>query len=160
VYLPSATEKLFHPAGKENYHREGTGTGPVADYSPGGTVLLVDDEEIVRNMAAVMLRHLGFTVREAKDGLEAMEIFRDHPGEIRFVLCDLTMPHMDDWQTLTALHQITHGVPAILAIGYDKSRFMAESLAIQPQAFLNKPYHLKKLSQAIGIALCDEEKRK
>ena len=68
-------------------------------------MLLVEDEEMVREMTAAMLTHLGFTVLEAKDGVEAVEVFRQHRNEIRCVLSDLTMPRMDGWETLTATAQ-------------------------------------------------------
>ncbi len=61
----------------------------------GGTVLLIEDEEQVRNMANIMLTRLGYTVLEAKDGVEAVEIFQQHQDELRFVLSDLAMPRMN-----------------------------------------------------------------
>jgi len=69
----------------------------------GGTVLLADDEQALRRMAAAMLMHLGFAVLEAQDGVEAVEVFRQHQDEIRCVLCDLTMPRKNGWETIEAL---------------------------------------------------------
>jgi CheY-like chemotaxis protein len=119
----------------------------------GGTVLLADDEEMVCDMATAMLTRLGFTVLKAKDGIEAVELFRQHRDDIRLVLCDLTMPLMNGWETLTALRQISPGIPVILASGYDKAQVMAGDHPELPQAFLGKPYRIKALSDAIGGSL-------
>ena len=123
-----------------------------------GTVLLVEDGEMVCGMATAMLKRLGFKVLEAKDGVEAVEVFRQHQDEICCVLCDLTMPRMNGWETLTALRNIAPDVPVILASGYDKARVMAGDHPELPQAFLGKPYKLKKLSDAISHALVSKKK--
>jgi CheY-like chemotaxis protein len=110
-------------------------------------------------MAAAMLTRLGFAVLEAKDGVEAVELFRQYQDEIRCVLCDLTMPRMDGWETLTALRQLAPDLPVILASGYDKAQVMAGDHLELPQVFLGKPYKLKGLGDAIGKALAGGSKR-
>ncbi len=122
----------------------------------GGTVLLVDDEEPVRKLARVMLIRLGYTVLEARDGLDAVEMFRQHTDEIRCVLCDLTMPRMDGWTTLAALRKLSPGIAVILSSGYDKDQALAGDHPEWPQAFLGKPYHLKELDDAILRALANK----
>jgi two-component system cell cycle sensor histidine kinase/response regulator CckA len=119
----------------------------------GGAVLLVEDDEMLRNTAAVMLTRLGFSVLEAKDGIEAVEVFRQRRDEIRLVLCDLTMPRMNGWETLTALRKLVPDIPVILASGYDEPKVMAGDHPEWPQVFLGKPYKLKELSNVIGQAL-------
>jgi PAS domain S-box-containing protein len=121
-----------------------------------GSVLLVEDEEMVRNVAAALIKRLGFIVFEAKDGVEAVEVFREHQNEIKCVLCDLTMPRMNGWETLTALRKLAPGIPVILASGYDKAQVMSGDHPELPQVFLGKPYNLKDLSNAIKDALADK----
>ena len=123
-----------------------------------GTVLLVEDEEMVREIAAAMLTRLGFSVVEAKDGVEAVELFRQHQDKIRCVLCDNTMPRMNGWETFTALRKLAPDIPLILASGYDEAQVMAGDHPEWPQAFLNKPYKLKGLSDAISQALVSKKK--
>ena len=115
-------------------------------------VLLVEDEAAVRKMAKTMLTLMGYIVFEAKDGVEAVEVFRQHKDKIRCVLCDLTMPRLDGWGTLAALRKLDPGIPVILASGYDKEKVMAGNHAELPQAFLNKPYDFKSLGDAIRRA--------
>jgi CheY-like chemotaxis protein len=119
----------------------------------GGMVLLIEDEESVRNMANIMLTRLGYTVLEAKDGVEALGIFQKHQDEIRCVLSDLTMPRMNGWETLAALRKLSSDIPVILSSGYDEAHVMAGEHPERPNAFLGKPYQLKGLSDSISRVL-------
>ncbi|MFH0998850.1 MAG: ATP-binding protein [Pseudomonadota bacterium] len=144
VYLPVSTEEI--PLQQEK-------TLPTPKFEESGTVLLIEDEEQVRKMAGIMLTRLGYTVLEAKDGIEAVEIFKQHPDEIRCVLSDLTMPRMDGWKTLAALRKLSPGIPVILSSGYDEARVMAGDHPERPNAFLGKPYQLKELRDTINRVL-------
>jgi CheY-like chemotaxis protein len=106
-------------------------------------VLVVEDEPALRETLAFALEHFDFTVLEAGDGIEAMELFRQHRDEIGCVLCDVAMPRMDGWETLTALRQLAPQLPVILASGYDEAQVMRGDHPERPQAFLKKPFDLK-----------------
>jgi len=147
VFLPAAREKVPHPAQQTTEAPEIRGTG---------TVLLVEDEELVRSAAAAMLTHLGFTVLEAGDGLEALRLFRQHRREIRCALCDSTMPGMSGWETMAALRKLASDLPVILTSGYSEAEVMATSHGERPQAFLSKPYQLKRLSDALAHTLANK----
>jgi CheY-like chemotaxis protein len=118
-----------------------------------GTALVIEDEPQVRQLAASVIARLGFTVLEAGDGVEGVEIFKAHQGEIRCVICDLSMPIMDGWETLSALRKLSPGIPVILASGHDKASVMTGDHPEWPQAFLSKPYGLQDLREAIGRAI-------
>ena len=118
-----------------------------------GSVLVVDDEKMVRDLSASFLHHLGFQTITAADGAEAMELFRTHADRISLVLLDLTMPHLDG---VNACHQmkILHPeIPIILCSGYNSNeatqRFTSEGLA----GFLQKPFRLHDLKKIIAQAL-------
>ncbi|MGD9973258.1 MAG: transporter substrate-binding domain-containing protein, partial [Desulfatirhabdiaceae bacterium] len=117
------------------------------------TILVVEDEEMVRDMLAVMLSQMGLTVLHAGDGIEAVEIFRQHPDEIHCVLTDLTMPRMGGWEVISALREIRPDIPFILASGCDEAQVMAGEHPEWPQAFLKKPYRYDDLREAIGRVL-------
>jgi len=119
-------------------------------------VLLVEDEEMLRIVAARMIARLGYTVLKASDGLEAVDVFQKRQNQIRCVLCDLTMPRMDGWETLTALRKIAPDIPVILTSGYNETQVMAGKHPEQPQAFLSKPYTLNQLDAAIQHATRQE----
>ena len=126
--------------------------------SIAGTVLLVEDEEMVRNITTRMLTRLGFTVLAAPDGAEAVAVFRQHQDEIRCVLCDLTMPGLDGWETLAALRHLAPDLAVILTSGYDEAQVMAGDHRQWPQAFLSKPYQLQGLSEALQRALVNQRR--
>jgi len=118
-----------------------------------GTVLLIEDEEMVRNMAKTMLTRFGYTVIEAQDGVEAVKLFQQHQKEICCVLSDLTMPRMGGWETLSALRKIRADLPVILASGHNKDLVMAGNHPELPQAFLYKPYSISALKEALSKAM-------
>jgi len=125
----------------------------VSKIEGGGTVLLIEDEEQVRNVAAIMLTRLGYRVLEAEDGVEALEIFQQQQEDIRFVLSDLTIPRMNGWETLSALRKLSPDIPVILSSGYDEAQVLAGEHPERPNAFLGKPYQLKGLGDTINRVL-------
>ena len=162
-----STFRIFFPLSEETFLRSqkagSSVDSSISEFPPvksegGGTVLVVEDDEMLRNMAATMLTSLGFAVLEAIDGVEALEIFGKHESEIKFVLSDLTMPRMNGWETLVALRKLQPGIPVILASGYDKAHVMEGDHPELPQAFLAKPYNLKALRNTISQALSNKKK--
>jgi len=150
VFLPLSRPQQADTAIPATQGEEG---GPAACHATAGAVLLVEDEEAVRKVAASMLARLGFTVLVAQDGSEALTLFQQRHADIQCVLCDLTMPHMDGWATLTAMRKLAPGLPVILASGYDEVQVMAGDHPERPQAFLGKPYQMQSLRAAIEKAI-------
>ena len=144
VYLPLSTDVLPSPP-----ERALQATG----YQGGGTLLLVDDDDMLLTTTSDLLEMLGFNILTAKDGAEALELFRQHRTEIRCVLTDLTMPRLDGWELLTALRGLDPNLPVILASGYDKAKVLAGTHPEHPQAFLSKPFGLQQLRDALAQAL-------
>lgn len=124
----------------------------IADEPPiagSGLVLLVDDEEAVRNVGRRALEKWGFEVQCACDGVEAVEFFGRRGDEIRCVVLDLTMPNMDGEETFRVLREMRADVPVILSSGFNEhevvERFYQQGLS----AFLQKPYPLATLRDKI-----------
>ncbi len=119
-----------------------------------GMVLVVDDEEIVRNLANRMIEQAGFSVLTAHDGEEAIRLYRKHRDEIDCVVLDLTMPKMNGEETFRALREIRPDVRVILSSGYPEAeateRFAGHGLA----GFIQKPYRfdtlMAKIREAVG----------
>ncbi len=116
----------------------------------GDTVLLVEDNEAGREMTKIFLVSLGFKVIQAQDGFEAVEIFKKHKDEISWLFCDLTMPRMGGWDTISALRALRPKLPVVLASGYDEARVMMGDHSELPDLFLHKPYGLNKLRDMVG----------
>ncbi len=143
VYFPMAGEALVPPPPPTER----------VEAREGGAVMVVEDEDNVRQIAASMLKRLGFAVVEAADGAEAVALFHQHQAQIRCVICDLTMPVMDGWQTIAALRALRPGLPVVLASGYDKAQVMGGDHTELPQEFLGKPFQLTELKAAVHRAL-------
>jgi len=154
VFLPASPAV----AEKISLHPEKTIQTPEPEGS--GTVLLIEDETQICDIAKAMLTHLGFTVLGAGDGMEAVEIFRQHHEEITCVLSDLTMPRMNGWDTLDALRKLSPDIPVILSSGFDEDQVMAGDHAERPNAFIGKPYRLMELGKVIRRVLADKDERK
>ena len=120
-----------------------------SEIQEAGSILLVDDEIIFLQITSAMLSRLGFTVLIAMDGIDAMEVFRQHKNEIRFVLSDVAMPRMDGYETMIALRQIVPGIPIILTSGYSEKQVMEGTHSERPQAFLAKPFGFQILKDTI-----------
>ena len=113
-------------------------------------MLVVDDEPCLLKAVTLVLKRSGFTVFSAQDGVEAVEVFQQHRDEIGCVLCDLTMPRMNGWETLTALRKLSPGFPVLLSSGYSEAQVMAGDHPELPQAFLSKPYQFETLINTIA----------
>jgi two-component system, cell cycle sensor histidine kinase and response regulator CckA len=125
---------------------------------PPVTVLLVDDDPMVREIAQLMLMDFGCIVLAATDGAEAVDLFRAHNQEISLVFCDQIMPRMDGWQTLAALHAINPAIPVIMASGISQGREMNTGNPVQPRAYLAKPYTMEALRLALSQVDDDQGK--
>ena len=123
-------------------------TGP-CDLAAGWTVLLVDDDPTIRDMAVPLLKHIGLNVLAASNGDEAVTILRKNPDRIDCLLTDLFMPGMDGWETLAAVRTIRPDLPAILSSGYGEAQAMSSEYSEQPQAFLHKPFSREVLRAVI-----------
>ena len=118
-----------------------------------GTILVVDDEPVLRTIAGVILEKSGYSVLLAKDGREAVEVFRQNAPKIAAVLLDMTMPAMGGREALQLIREIQPGVPIIVSSGYDES-FAREGLSRDAVAgFIQKPYVAAQLVESIQEAL-------
>jgi PAS domain S-box-containing protein len=116
------------------------------------SVLVIDDEEMLRNVAARALREDGFSVILAEDGLHGVENFRRHASEISCVLLDWTMPRLSGSEVLAQLHAIRPEVPVLLTSGYSESSVVSD-LPSKPAGFLKKPFTASQLTQLVRAVL-------
>jgi PAS domain S-box-containing protein len=121
-----------------------------------GTVLVVDDEPIVRAMAEQTLSHSGYNVLTAEDGEQGVQRFRAHEGEIALVLLDVTMPGIGGEEALRALREIRGDVKILLSSGYDEQEVTSRFTCPGPSGFIQKPYRpselLCKVRDVLGAA--------
>lgn len=124
---------------------------PVASTHDTRTVLLVDDEESVRDLGSQMLKMLGYDAITASNGLEAVELYKRHSNTISFVILDLTMPIMDGEQVYSQLRAVNPSVKVIISSGYSEhdvaNLFTGKGIA----GVLQKPFTSSNLSNAIKL---------
>ena len=118
-----------------------------------GTILVVDDEEVVRETARSILERLGYDVIIAEDGSKGVELFRTLESQIDLVLIDLTMPVMSGEEALEQLKAIRPDVPVILASGYDQTEAMRRFTGKPLAGFIQKPFTAAHLAEQVKLAL-------
>jgi CheY-like chemotaxis protein len=118
-----------------------------------GLVLVVDDEELVREMARELLVSLGYEVVLARNGLEAIDRFLEHRPRVKLVLLDLVMPRMGGRECLRALKRVDPKVRVLLSSGWQREGLLQGALEDGALGFLSKPYPLVTLSQAVARAI-------
>ena len=120
----------------------------------GQTILVVDDEEIVRNIAVTSLKDARFNVLVATNGAEALAILTANP-EVALVILDLTMPVMTGEKAIPLLKLSRPNIPIILSSGYSEAELSRRFSAAGISAFLQKPYTasaiLAKVNQSLEI---------
>jgi PAS domain S-box-containing protein len=123
------------------------------DWPDSGTVLVVDDVAMVRDLAMHALERFGFTVLCATDGAEAVEVFRDRHSEIDLVLLDLKMPNMDGEEAFECMRAIRDDVPVVLSSGYSEKELTEQFGDKGFAGFLHKPYRLAELKATLNRLL-------
>jgi two-component system, cell cycle sensor histidine kinase and response regulator CckA len=123
-----------------------------AVYATGQTVLVVDDEEIVRTVASAALESQGFRVVVAANGLDAVEILRSQPG-ISLVVLDLTMPVMTGEQALPLIKAIDPNMPIILSSGFNEAEISRRFAEASIAGVLQKPYSVAAIISIVTRTL-------
>ncbi len=116
-------------------------------------ILLVEDNEMVRNLVENMLKYLGYRVICAQDGFEALQIFRNKSRSIGLVLSDVSMPGKNGWQVLSEMREVRSDIPVILASGYYEVPIQPHKYTHKPHAFLPKPFTMSALSDTIQTVM-------
>jgi CheY-like chemotaxis protein len=118
-----------------------------------GTVLVVDDEDIVREVAREMLREKGFDVLTAADGQQGVELYRRHADRIAVVLLDLTMPEMSGEEALAEIRRIRPNAKVILCSGYAEDDLKRRFAGLGAADFIQKPFKLRALVRKLHATL-------
>lgn len=117
--------------------------------SGAGTILLVDDEEVLRISAELSLKHLGFTVILAVDGEDAIDKFAKHHDEIDIVILDMIMPRKNGEECFREMVTIDPAVKVLFCSGFTRDISVLALKGEGPHLFIQKPYSLTELSKKI-----------
>jgi two-component system, cell cycle sensor histidine kinase and response regulator CckA len=148
-------EELAHRAALPDVVRDDAASAPSPGATQNGkTILVVDDEEIVRTVCSRMLKQLGWSVLIASSGSEAIELLRQRSEELACVILDLSMPHLDGVAVFREMSTIDANLRVILSSGYSSDVESMQELVQEGRAgFLQKPYTADVLTQEISRAL-------
>ena len=145
-----STFTVIFPAGEGPYKEPELSTSEDS-WRGQGTILVVDDEESVRLIAAQLLGSMGFDVVTAGDGVEALDCYQRMP--IRAVVTDLTMPRMGGLETFRELRRLDPTCPVVLISGYNEQEAIQNFLGQGLAAFVQKPFLRADLLRAMRVAL-------
>jgi len=120
-----------------------------AFHGQGETILLVDDQEDLRNSTAQVLEVLGYTVLQAATGVDALERFTEHRQKIALILSDVVMPEMGGVELLLSIRRTDAHLPFILTTGYDRQHVLGEKINGLNCKVLTKPFDFNMLSSVI-----------
>lgn len=139
VYLPRIEEEVASPppmtSGKPLHGHE--------------TILLVEDEDQVRQLAGEMLRRFGYTVLEASDGSKAMEMSKTFPGDIHVLITDVILPDMNGKLVQEQLSALRPGLKVLYISGYTADVLSPHGVPDEGEHFLPKPFRLDDLARKL-----------
>jgi CheY-like chemotaxis protein len=123
---------------------------PVGDHE---LILIVDDEQSVRDLGRDILERYGYETLQANDGEEAIQVFKKNQDMIRLIIIDMIMPKLGGLETYLMLKGIDPAVKALLSTGYDHTERVQEILDSGVRGFLKKPYNVNELLSKIRSVL-------
>ena len=144
IYLPLATDPIV---------KESSVCAPIDECPRNVTVLLVDDESVVRETTTLLLAELGCTVKSATSGRDAVQYFATAFREVDIVLLDLTMPEQSGFEVLAALRTVDPNVRVILTSGYSVHDTVDPLAHEGVVGFLPKPHQLATLESSLRRGL-------
>lgn len=151
VYLPALEDRGAQT--KDSIQLTGSSLKTSPDTKP--LILLVDDEEIIRDVGRSLLGSLGYRVIMASNGKEAIEIYRERTNEISLIILDLVMPVMDGESAFKEIRRINPKVKVIISSGYsaDKKDVLRNTGV---KGFISKPFRLGDIAEIVKKALHED----
>jgi CheY-like chemotaxis protein len=143
IYLPLTDRAETTPAA----------TQPPEVIQGSGRVLLVDDERVIRHVGEHMLEDLGYEALTVPSAREAIEYYRENGNEVDLVIIDISMPDMNGYECFHALKELDPDIRAVLSSGYTQNGSVQDAIADGVCGYVQKPYRLADLSEAIQRAM-------
>lgn len=138
----------------DQVEEEGNATVKPRNVSRGsGTVLVIDDEDVVRSVAMQILENAGYDVLSAADGREGVECYRKNRDRIGVVLLDVTMPGLGGEESFRLLREIRSDVRVVLSSGFNEREIIGRFAGLEPGDFIQKPYRPDELVAAVRAVM-------
>jgi PAS domain S-box-containing protein len=142
------TFTIYLPASRKKVQKEVEKTVPTVAMGTG-TILLIDDEEMIIKVGEELLNELGYEVLSARSGQEAIELYQKNVGKIDLVIMDMIMPGMGGGETFDRLKSINPDIKVLLSSGYSINGQASKILERGCDGFIQKPFNLIQLSDKI-----------
>ena len=143
IYLPVFDNRVVEGAAKSTESTNGT-----------GTVLIIEDEDMVMDVSRKMLERLEYHVLEARNGEEASSILRTYNGNIDLAIMDVCLPDMMGGVLYPVIKKVRPNMKVIVSSGYNLEGSAREILDAGAQGFIQKPYSINALSEKLNEVLC------
>jgi two-component system cell cycle sensor histidine kinase/response regulator CckA len=140
VYLPASAKEVRHEKAEPVVETVAKGTG---------TILLIDDEEMIIKVGEELLQELGYSVIAARSGEEAVKLYNKNRDKIDLVVMDMIMPGMGGGETFDRLKAVNPDVKVLLSSGYSINGQASKILERGCDGFIQKPFNLNQLSEKI-----------
>jgi two-component system, cell cycle sensor histidine kinase and response regulator CckA len=140
IYLPRVEGKITKVAAENKLE---------SDIHGFETVLVVEDEALVRSLACRILNDRGYYVLEASNGNEALRVAQEHVGEIHLILTDVVMPGMSGRELVSQLKEIRPNIKSLFISGYTDDAIVHHGILDSDVAFLQKPFTIEKLTHKV-----------
>ncbi len=152
-----STFTLYLPASEKTVREERQICGEIRKGQ--GTILLIDDEEIILGVGSEMLKKLGYAVITAAGGREGIEVYRDNRDSIDLVVLDMIMPDLNGRDTFDGLKEIRPDVNVLLSSGYSLNGQAREIMDKGCRGFIQKPFSLGELAEKVKEILDGQQVR-
>ncbi|MBN2656542.1 MAG: PAS domain S-box protein [Spirochaetales bacterium] len=139
--------RLSFPCGEKVIHEPAKGSR--APVHGNASVMLIDDEDMLREVVREILEHHGYTVFSFSCGRDALDHLKNF-GNIDVVILDMIMPVMGGKEVFRNIREIDNSIPVVLSSGYSLSGEIQQLLEEGAQAFLSKPFNLESLTSVIS----------
>lgn|GEM_PF-483784 len=139
------TFTIYFPANTDDNLTEIIDDKKLPDIKGSGTILVVDDEEQVRNIAIRMLSRFGFDTLVASDGIEAIATVKQLPNGIDGILMDLSMPRMGGDQAVDKIREINPDIPIVISSGFSEDDISEKFKGRKIIGFIQKPFRTKDI---------------
>jgi PAS domain S-box-containing protein len=154
VYVDSipgseTTFKVLWPVSKEHIVQVDKKKSIKESHMGDETILLVEDDDGVRNFSSVTLNKLGYKVYESSNGRDAIKLVKDKKLKINLVITDIIMPGMDGKELSANLKKLLPGIKVLYTSGYIDDPIIRSSLSDKKINFINKPFSVNKLAAEV-----------
>jgi CheY-like chemotaxis protein len=149
--------KIMLPLVIDDYQEvdEQHSAGEVTGKGKGEKILVIDDEDAVRNVLGLSLAHLGYDVDTASSGREGLEKFQAVQGSVRLVILDLLMPGLSGEDVFYRLREMRPDLRVLIVSGFSSAHVVERILEEEGTDFIQKPFSIEVLSEKVRGCLSD-----